>query len=309
MKSIKQISEVTGELLGPVCILPYQITRMLTTMQHLARVSDKYKELLAYSFIRCFKVKGYQKCPLGDDYDDFVASIYAVTPGNRAASVISNIGPATLRASIPPTPPKKQQNNVNSNDDNIEDDDDPPSSDNGDIEEIERSVYWQGVGTTSDGLRISRAGLSRSMPSDASLVSSTSTQAAVDAQILRELGDYGFEIEQHTSSATAENLFAQQLLHEASQPTPSPPAASSIEVPAGSIIDLTWEDDEDSNNTIPSTGSQSTAIKFDDQEEDEECIEVAVGVRKHVPLSLRSKSLSEPMDTPTRAPKRKMATR
>ena len=306
MKSMKEISETTGERLGPVCMLTYQLCTSLTMTQHLARVGDKYKELMAYGFLRCFKVKGYEKCPLGDDYDDFVASIYAVTRGDRAASVVSNVDPAILRASIPPTPQKGQQHEHA--DDKIEDESDL-SNDSDSPESIQRSVYWQGVGTTSNGLRISRAGLSRCGKSDNSLASSTSpTQAAVDAQILGELGSYGFDVTQHTATAT-DSLFTQELLDQAAVPTPSPPPAPSIEIPENQIIDLTSSDHDDDYNTPPSRGSLSTPIKLDEEIEDEECIEVAFATRQPTSLSIRSKSLSEPIDTPTRAPKRKLATR
>lgn len=252
-------------------------------------------------------MKGYERCPLCDDYDDFIATIYAVTHGDRAASVVSNVNPATLRAGIPPTPQKEQQHEHA--DDEIEDESDL-SNDRDSPESIQRSVYWEGVGTTSNGLRISRAGLSRSGKSDTSLASCTSpTQAAVDAQILGELSSYGFDVAQHTPPATTACLFTEQLLHQAAVPTPSPPAAPSIEVPDSQIIDLTSSDHDDFTNTPPSTASLSTPIKLDEEAEDAECIEVAFATRQPRSLSFRSKSLSEPIDTPTRVPKRKMAAR
>lgn len=60
-------------------------------MKRLTSISDKYKELVAYKFLKSIKVRGYLQSPKSKAYNEFIDAVYEVARGNRAESVFSEL--------------------------------------------------------------------------------------------------------------------------------------------------------------------------------------------------------------------------
>ena len=274
---------------------------------------------MAYKLLRAFQVTGFQKCP-GDresPYDHFMEAVYDATRGDRAASAIFSEDMLTPRKTIPVVeipvyrPFKTRKGNEMGPEmewGTVEDDDDDDGRRQ--ISESSTNSY-----TTSlrDGTPFS------------SIEEADDFQDLLDAQLRFEGAELGIDATRPSPTPSVSNMppkhFIRELQEQALLPTPSPLppvgySSSPVEhtaVPCSSsetkIIDLCDEDeqDEQDDEIYELPAFDLTQDEEDHHDEDQDCAIIGSathGRGGHTALTIRSRSLSNTINTQTRPPKR-----
>ena len=281
---------------------------------------------MAYKLLRAFHVPGFQKCPAGEGspYDAFVEAAYDATRGNRAESIFSE-NMITPRKTVPvveiPVYRKSQTWRGK--------------------EKAVPKIDWQVVEDHDTGAQISvplptiHTTHIRDTTPFSSIEEADDFQDLIDAQ-LRSDGAYcGIDAIRPSPTPSVSNvppsLFVRELRQQALVPTPPPLspvgyASSPLEPSDGIktvIIDLCGDDDDDDDDNnndedpdadddlreLPSFDLTSDHHPNDELEQEEDCSIIAAATRRgggytHNSLSIRSRSLSNAVDTPTRTSKR-----
>ena len=298
-------------------------------------MDDTWKETVAYKLIRNFKVKGYLSGAKGRNYDDFVDAVYQASRGNRAASVFGEadeVTPPKTRIVVEiPAPPRRPSANANGNG-------------NGNGKDKGVNIEWQPVTDDQSGKQISVAMPKPNTFASADGTPSTSTsseeagdfQSVINVQLQSDATDYGIGVDRWSPASgtpstpiTPPSLFLQELQQQAAllTPPPIPPLgyqSSPVEPTAvckssseTMVIDLCSEDEDNEDEqdddirelpTFDLTQDQDNDNNGDD-EDDLSIIAAAIhrgggSGRNHSALSIRSRSLSNAVSTPTKPPKK-----
>lgn len=263
-------------------------------------------------------MKGYLKGAKGDDYDDFIKAIYAASRGDRAASIFSEAAELTPRKTIPVVEiPGPAHSRVSQGKEKVK------ASD----------IEWHTIEDDETGRRISAAMPKVMAINEADDIQTLSSdyegdeiQDMINAQLQFTGLEHGLSVDSSSPASsfgpnTPPHLFLQQLQHQAAiiTPPPIPPTGygssafgSASEVKHNSetmIIDL-CEEDEDADDKLRELPSSDLTDDHDkDEIEDDDCSIIAAATRRggghtHSALSIRSRSLSNAISTPTRSPKR-----
>ena len=190
----------------------------------MSSIADKFKELVAYKFLRSFQVKGFEKGPRGEDYNDFIDSIYEASRSDRAESIFSedmiNTPPKTrIVVEIPVFTQSRGRDKAKMN-------------------ERGGEIIWRDISKNSTGRQISVAGPSEDLNTE---THQDRIQDLVDRQLTSDGVEYGIDVDGTSASVTDQdtppNVFVQQLQAVAERTTPPLPPPLPPKSYSPSLID------------------------------------------------------------------------